>query len=52
MGSYKMQDCTGKCILQVPFLRSIVTVMSWDATIAPIVYLMVLPVLAMPIKEV
>jgi cellulose synthase/poly-beta-1,6-N-acetylglucosamine synthase-like glycosyltransferase len=39
-----------KGILHVPFLRSIVTVMSWDATVASIVYLMVLPVLAVTIS--
>lgn len=39
-----------KGILHVPFLRSIVTVMSWDATIASIVYLMVLPILAVAIS--
>ena len=39
-----------KGILHVPFLRSIVTVMSWDATVASIVYLMVLPILAVIIS--
>lgn len=39
-----------KGILHVPFLRSIVTVMSWDATIASIAYLMILPILAITIN--
>ena len=41
-----------KGILHVPFLRSIVTVMSWDATIASVVYLMVIPILAVTISPV
>ena len=39
-----------KGILHVPFLRSIVTVMCWDATIASVFYLMVLPILAITVN--
>lgn len=39
-----------KGILSVPFLRSIVTVMCWDASIASIFYLMVIPVLAVTVS--
>jgi biofilm PGA synthesis N-glycosyltransferase PgaC len=41
-----------KGILHVPFLRSIITVMSWDATIASVVYLIVLPILAVTVSPV
>jgi len=39
-----------KGILNVPFLRSIVTVMCWDASIASIFYLMVIPILAVTVN--
>ena len=39
-----------KGILHVPFLRSMVTVMCWDATIASVFYLAVIPVLAVTVN--
>lgn len=39
-----------KGILRVPFLRSIVTVMCWDASIASIFYLTVIPILSVVIS--
>lgn len=39
-----------KGILHVPFLRSMVTVMCWDATIASVFYLAVLPILAVMVS--
>ena len=39
-----------KGILHVPFLRSIVTVMCWDATIASVFYLTVIPILAVTVS--
>jgi biofilm PGA synthesis N-glycosyltransferase PgaC len=39
-----------KGILHVPFLRSVVTVMCWDATIASVFYLMILPILAVTVS--
>lgn len=39
-----------KGLLQVPFLRSIVTVMCWDASIASIFYLTALPILAVTVS--
>jgi biofilm PGA synthesis N-glycosyltransferase PgaC len=39
-----------KGVLHVPFLRSVITIMSWDATMASVVYLMVLPILAVAVS--
>ena len=39
-----------KGILHVPFLRSVVAVMCWDATIASVFYLTVIPILAVTIS--
>ena len=39
-----------KGILHVPFLRSMVTVMCWDATIASVFYLTVIPILAVTVN--
>lgn len=39
-----------KGILRVPFLRSIVTVMCWDASIASIFYLTVIPILSVVVS--
>ena len=39
-----------KGILHVPFLRSVVTVMCWDATIASVFYLTVIPILAVTVN--
>ncbi len=39
-----------KGILQVPFLRSIVTVMCWDASIASIFYLTLIPILSVMVS--
>jgi biofilm PGA synthesis N-glycosyltransferase PgaC len=39
-----------KGLLQVPFLRSVVTVMCWDASIASIFYLIALPILALVVS--
>ena len=41
-----------KGILQVPFLRSSVAVMCWDATIASVVFLAVLPILALAVSPI
>lgn len=41
-----------KGVLHVSFLRSIIMVMCWDATVASIVYLMVLPIVAIVISPV